>query len=260
MNKLLHNNGYGIRADDEYFVNTPKLEMPAQESDKVVTLNNQGFMRVELDNFSRLWIKYASENKLPCLEIGAAYGQASIAALELGGTIIANDISPEHLIILRNRVDSSLHKRLFLNNSSFPEELELLNNSIGHVLFCRLGHFFTNETLIRCFNIIYECLALKGRLFYVGISPYHYTLRDRFLPIFLKRKVNNEKNSGYIDNMREYIPRSFDKIPMFMNCFDEDTFTNLIKETNFIIKEITLFDYRRNNSNGKGFLGVELIK
>lgn len=260
MNKLLRNTEYGIKADDEYFLNAPKLEMPNQESDKVVTLNNQGFMRVELDNFSQSWIKASSQSKLPCLELGAAYGQATLGALKLGGTIIANDISPEHLIILRSRVDSKLHKNLFLNNDSLPTELNFPNNSIGNILFCRLGHFFTDEMLIESFNKAYKWLTPRGKIFFVALSPYHYTLREHFLPIFKKRRDNNKKNLGYIENMKEFIPRSSDKIPEFMNCFDEDSFSNLIQETKFTIKEVTLFDYSSRNSDGKGFIGAELIK
>lgn len=260
MKKLLHNTEYGIRADDTYFLNIPKLEMPSQESDKIVTLNNQGFMRVELDNFSQSWIKVSSQDQLPCLELGAAYGQATLGALKLGGTIVANDISPEHLIILRSRVDSNLHKKLFLNNDRVPEELNFPNDSIGNILFCRLGHFFTDEMLIESFNKAYKWLAPMGKIFFVALSPYHYTLREYFLPIFKKRKDNNEKNLGYIQNMKEFIPRSADKIPMFMNCFDEDSFLNLMKKTKFKIKEVTLFDYSSKNSDGKGFIGAELVK
>ncbi len=260
MKILQSTNQYGIRADDDFFTNITDLQMPMQESNKIATLNNQGFMRVELDKHSLSWVKLSSQTIQPCLELGSAYGQASIECLKQGGTVIANDISPEHLVILRSRVDSKLHHKLYLNNSSFPDELILPHNSISNILFCRLGHFFDDQTLIKSFKKAYQYLLPEGKLFFVAVSPHHYTLREKFLPLFKKRKQNKEENIGCIENMRDYIPRSKDKIPKFMNCFDEDTIQQLIRETEFLIVENSLFDYGTNNSDGRGFIGVEMIK
>ncbi len=249
---------YGIRATDIYFEKLPSTPMPKQRGDKVVTLNQQGFMRIELDQFSRQWIEEATKSSHPFLEIGAAYGQASVEAVENGALIIANDIEIKHLGVIRNRVNKKYHKNLYLNCGSFPDEVDIPDNSIGGVLCCRVSHFFTTEQMLMSLYKIYEMLVPGGSLFFVSVSPYHYTLRDKFLPIFLDRKESGDNNPGYIDNMKQYmpLPESAEYVPEFLNTFDVDTITKLMKINNFEIIEGRLFDYSKNNSQGKGFTGV----
>jgi SAM-dependent methyltransferase len=261
MQKLKTKN-YGLRADDTSFCEFKSVSMPEQKGDKIVTMNNQGFMRVELDPFSQKWINEASQNQYPFLEIGAAYGQASIKALKKGATIIANDIEMLHLAIIRNRVSAKFHKKLYLNCNAFPEGVELQDSSIGGVLFCRVGHFFTTEKMLESLKKIYNILVPGGSLYFTSVSPYHYTFAQDFLPRFLERKKRGEANPGYIENMKQYMP-SFEStqfVPEFLNAWDIDTISKLLKISKFNIIEKRLFDYSKNNSNGKGFTGVQAIK
>lgn len=253
---------YGIRADNSFFNTIRRVSMPKQKGNKVVTLNNQGFMRVEIDEFSQKWINQAITSDHPFLEIGAAYGQASVVALEGGATIISNDIEMKHLSIIKDRVSANLQKKLYLNCNSFPDKIEIPHNSLGGVLFCRVGHFFTEERMQDSLNKIHQMLVSGGGLFFVSVSPYHYTLEQEFLPIFLERKERGDKNPGYIDNMKKYMPspESSNFIPEFLNAWDVSTILKLLKNNNFAIKEAKLFDYSENNSKGKGFTGIEAYK
>ena len=127
-------------------------------------------------------------------------------------------------------------------------------------MFCRLAHFFTNQSIEKSFTKIADWLAPGGKIYFIALSPYHYTLREKFLLIFKKRKKTGDQNPGYIDNMREFISKSEDKVPQFMNTFDEDTIEKLINLNTFTIKDLKLFDYTSNNSDGKGFVGLEIEK
>lgn len=253
---------YGIRSDDLFFQNISQVSMPKQKGNKVVTLNNQGFMRVELDKFSRKWINQAVISNHPFLEIGAAYGQASVAAIEGGATIISNDIEMKHLSIIKDRIAPNLQKKLYLNCNSFPDEIDIPDNSLGGVLFCRVGHFFTEDNMIDSLKKIHKILIPGGSLFFVSVSPYHYTLAKEFLPIFLERKKNGDKNPGYIHNMKKYMPspKSSDFVPDFLNAWDVSTISKLLKINNFEIITGEYFDYSQNNSQGMGFTGVEACK
>jgi hypothetical protein len=253
---------YGMRADDSFFQTEKPVFMPKQKGNKVVTLNNQGFMRVELDEFSRKWVSEAITSGYPFLEIGAAYGQASVMALEGGATIIANDIEMEHLRVIKDRVSVDLQKKLYLNGNSFPDKIDIPDNSLGGVLFCRVGHFFTEEKMLDSLKKIHDMLAVGGSLFFVSVSPYHYTLLKDFLPVFLERKKRGDKNPGYIDNMKKYMPspESSIFIPNFLNAWDISTISRLLKINSFKINRAELFDYSQNNSQGKGFVGIEARK
>lgn len=69
----------------------------------IPTLNQQGLaMTVVDDPCSRAFIDYAAQSEGWCLEVGAAYGAATIQALKQGARMVANDLGSQHLEILTN--------------------------------------------------------------------------------------------------------------------------------------------------------------
>ena len=62
------------------------LEMPPVEAGGFVkTFNNMGFMTTYLDEFSQKFVDSSVNCGGPVLDIGCAYGNASIPALKQGG-------------------------------------------------------------------------------------------------------------------------------------------------------------------------------
>ena len=62
----------------------PDLHMPVERYPGAVpTLNGRGFMLENLDPYSQSFVSFASEAELPLLDIGCAYGVATLAALPL---------------------------------------------------------------------------------------------------------------------------------------------------------------------------------
>ncbi len=104
-----------------------KLKMPeAEENGFIPTLNQMGYMTSTLDSFSKEFVDYASSNhSQKSLEIGAAYGVATLEALKRGAQMIANDLEEKHLQILRERSPESLRKNLSLHPGRVPEEVTL---------------------------------------------------------------------------------------------------------------------------------------
>src|ERR1700741_2662682 len=83
---------------------TDDSKMPEAEPNGFVrNLNNMGYMTSGLARYSRKFVAFAAETGRPCLDVGAAYGVATLAALEAGARVISNDIEPRHLEILRER-------------------------------------------------------------------------------------------------------------------------------------------------------------
>ena len=56
-----------------------------------------------LDEFADDFIHYAGQTDDPVLDLGSAYGVATIAALEAGGTVTACDLEQQHLDILARK-------------------------------------------------------------------------------------------------------------------------------------------------------------
>ena len=72
----------------------------------VPTMNKTGFMTAELDEYSKKFAVFAGERGVldeESLDIGCAYGVATLAALEKGARIFACDIELKHLEILDQR-------------------------------------------------------------------------------------------------------------------------------------------------------------
>ena len=90
------------------------------------TFNKMGWSSEVPNEYSEAFVAYASDCTSPMLDIGAAFGTASIAALEAGATVDANDVEPRHLEVLQSRVRPQDLQRLktiaggFLVNCRFP--------------------------------------------------------------------------------------------------------------------------------------------
>ena len=115
---------------------------PPEPNGFVRTLNSMGYMSASLDPFSQAFTEFAPRAPGPCLDIGAAYGVASLVALRNGASVISNDIDERHLKILSDRAPASDRSRLTLAVGDFPDKLDFPQGSLGAVLICRGMHFF----------------------------------------------------------------------------------------------------------------------
>ncbi len=85
-------------------ISDASTEMPVAEPNGFIkTLNNMGYMTSTLDPYSMAFADFAPAAPGPCLDVGAAYGVASLVALANGARMIANDIDGRHLRILLDR-------------------------------------------------------------------------------------------------------------------------------------------------------------
>lgn len=80
----------------------------------IPTLNGTGFMFEVRDSFTNDFISHAGQTTLPVLELGCAYCVASIPALEAGAKVVASDMEPQHLEILKSKVPPHLLDKLEL--------------------------------------------------------------------------------------------------------------------------------------------------
>ena len=147
---------------------------------RILTLNQTGFMKIDLDPISKEFINSAKKSNLPVLEIGAAYGAASIELLKSGASVIANDIDMRHLMLLKDQVPKHCYKNLYLNNQHFPTTTDFPENFFSHILCCRVAHFLTPTEMEIALDKIAKWLAPEGRLFFV-------ILWDSLENIYLKK-------------------------------------------------------------------------
>lgn len=213
-----------------------KTEMPKPDgrfNDHFIpTLNKTGYMVTVLDPISEAWTIFAAKAPGPALEIGAAYGVASIAALKNGAPVIANDLSTEHLNVLKDQAPSDLLDRLTLLPGKFPDDLSIQPNSIGALLICRVMHFFWPEQIERAAEKIYALLAPGGRAFLVNESPYLKNLAP-FYKIFEERKAKGDPWPGLMSDPIEFDPVRHVSLPKPFHLLDPQTIERVFRNAGF---------------------------
>ncbi|HAT8648913.1 TPA: methyltransferase [Legionella pneumophila] len=176
-----------------------------------------GFTTTPCDPVSQQFIEHAAlsaKNGGKVLEIGAAFGAATLEAIANGATVFCNDIDPENLAVVRQRFletteessdsltgDSS---KLVLVPGELPNELiGLPEKHFDAILICRVLHFFSGSKIEESLALLAKLLAPKGKIYIVCETPF---LRNwqRFIPEFNRRVEDKEKWPGEITEPAKY--------------------------------------------------------
>lgn len=208
----------------------------------LVTFNKTGYALSEvLDDVTKEFVDFSAKAHYPVLEIGAAFGVASLAALKNGAKVIVNDLDKRHLDIFSEQVPAELKDRFQLAPGSFPNDIKIPNDSLSAILCCRVIHFFDPETVISSIKKCYSMLKVGGKAFFTVESPYLKNWNK--LPIdFANRKKNGDKFPGYVKT-RDYINEGeiADNLPNYMHFFDEEILSNIFIECGFEVEKCFLF-------------------
>jgi len=253
---------FGVRASRSD-LKVGELQIPqAEEDEKIPTLNQTGFMTPDQNPFNNSFIDFAATSNHPVLDVGAAYGLTSLPALQKGALVIANDIDPRHLLLLREHVEEQSRNRLFLNTKRFPNETDFPDQSIGAILLCRIVHFLNGEEMDQAIEKMTKWLVPGGRIFVITMSAHHHLLTS-FLPTYQQKAEEQIPWPGVINNMHEIAPDLKSQIPNFLHVMDRQSLGKAFERHGFKIIEDSLFDYTRakaKKSDGKGYYGIIVEK
>lgn len=247
-----------IKASDIDLQGLPQYKMPDTTSiDKVPTLNKYGFMKLNLSEFHHEFAKYAAEIKHTVLEVGAAYGLSTHNVLTKGGTIIANDLSREHLTILLQNTPKKYLNNLYILHGSFPNDIDFPNNSLGAVLASLVIHFLQPEDIEKALRKIHKWLVPRGKFFFTAGSVYYKTIKENFMPIYEEKLKSGAPWPGKIENLKEIESKNAAYIPDFLYVFHMSELEKLLPQYGFAIETIKYFDYPNAevDSDGKGCIG-----
>jgi SAM-dependent methyltransferase len=218
-----------------------KPMMPDPEPNGFIkTLNNMGYMTSTLDPFSRDFVAYSVEAPGPVLDIGAAYGVATIQALKAGAAVIANDIDIRHLDILRSRVPVALRSRLTLLPGKFPDEISVPSNSIGAILVARVLHFFDGQTLELAARCLADWLAPGGKLFVVAETPYVRNFQT-FIPVYESRRQSGHMYPGFVEDVMAIAPERGKSLPKQMHFLDPEVLSRVFAAASLVVERAAMF-------------------
>ena len=197
----------------------------------------------ELSVIGHAFVEFANKDmKEPMLDIGAAYGVATIPCLLKGAKVIANDICTAHLDELEQRAPKSARDRLTTITGKFPSDINFQENSISAILVSHVMTFLTEREIIDGINLFNRWLIPGGKLFLVNYTPYHRSLQ-KFIPIYERRKEKNKIFSGALEDKREFLNNECDRddsllsknVPNRLVLLDVETISALLDQERFII-------------------------
>jgi SAM-dependent methyltransferase len=176
-----------------------------------------GFTTTPCDPVSQQFITHAARSATTggkVLEIGAAFGAATLEAIAKGATVFCNDIDPANLAVVRQRFlettdessdsvtgDSS---KLVLVPGALPQELiGLPEKYFDAILICRVLHFFSGAKIDESLALMSNLLAPGGKIYIICETPFLKNWQ-RFVPEFNRRVDNDVEWPGEITEPAMY--------------------------------------------------------
>lgn len=204
------------------------------------TLNRMGGMSPTLDRYTQAFVDAAPFAPGPVLDVGAAYGNATIAALATGARVVANDLDARHLAILKARVPAAWSARLATRAGAFPDDLAFAPGSLGGALLARVLHFLDGETLADGLARLHGWLAPGGRVYGVAVTPHLNKLRP-FMPTYEARVAAGRPWPGEVDDVTAYDPEGTAGLPRAMHFLTPEVVARALADAGFHVEEATYF-------------------
>ena len=209
-----------------------------------------GFTTTPCDPVSQRFMEHAAlsaKHGGKVLEIGAAFGAATLEAIAKGATVFCNDIDPKNLAVVRQRFmettdapsesltgDSS---KLILVPGELPNELiGLPEKQFDAILICRVLHFFSGAKIEESLALLSKLLASNGKIYIVCETPF---LRNwqRFIPEFNRRVENKEEWPGEITEPAKFESSGrASSLPQFVHWITKEVLDRSLLKAGFAIE------------------------
>ncbi|WP_299008869.1 class I SAM-dependent methyltransferase [uncultured Shewanella sp.] len=233
------------------------------------SLNQKGVMVKQFSNVSQAFIRDAASATHDLIDMGCAYGIATLAVLEMKKHIIACDLEQEHLAILKQETPEDLLPYLELRQGYFPYDFDFEKSTISGVHCSYVLHFLTGEEVTLALKSVYDWLVPEGCFYLSAATPYQKSLT--FIDEFNRCEVQGEDFPGQINlkTMSQFIRQERlhcipeNVLPDFTHVFTIEILTKALKRAGFTIENAHYFDINFPEQldhffggNGRGFLGI----
>ncbi len=214
------------------------------------TMNDRGFMFEILDEYADEFIRLSGSSDDEALELGCAYGIATIPILGKGARVTACDMEQGHLDILKSRAPEGTLDQLTLVRGTLPD-IDLPENHFGTLLCSRVLHFLTGDEVDKSVHNMFRWLKPGGQLFLIADTP--WGIWRNFIPTWEENQATGERWPGFMAKPLDYLPfePSGENVgPPLMNLFDPDLLRRTCEEAGFIVDQASFID--RSDFGEKG--------
>lgn len=193
---------------------------------RMLTRNRMGWISREPSPLSLQFVEFCGGREgalrdLPVLDVGAAIGVVSRAALRTGARVIANDIDEAALETLWGDVVECERERLEIRRGRFPGEIEFPSGSLAAVHASNVVHFLRGSELDRGFREVARWLSPGGRLFVQAATPYQAPFAA-FLAEYERRRREGVEWPGWIEKISVYSShRQLSQMPRSIHLLDD---------------------------------------
>lgn len=221
-------------------------------SGAVPTLNGRGFMLESLDGFAQEFIEVSSKADGEVLDIGCAYGVASLAALARGAKVCACDMEPRHLSVLTERTPSNQKSRLRTVPGVLPG-VTFADESFSAILASRVIHFLNGEDIRAALKAMHGWLKPGGRLYLVVDTPYMPGW-NAIAPGYEAAKVRGEDWPGFIPDFARFSRNNTPtgRGPAFLNTLDPDILARECARAGLMVERAAFFGLQRLGAAASG--------
>jgi SAM-dependent methyltransferase len=210
-----------------------------------MTNNSHGVMH-KMNSISEAFVEYAKTCHGTVLDIGSAYGIATVPILKESPDVkvIACDISGKHLDVLFKKIKeiddndgSNLASRLTLLESKFPD-FDLEENSLDAVLASHVLPFLTGKEIEVGFAKLAKFIKPGGILYVTSYSIYNKVM-EKYIPNYEKRKEQGDHWPGELEDASLYwnkLNPLTSILPKKLNHLEPCLVEQTLIENNFNIK------------------------
>ncbi|MBE2179552.1 MAG: class I SAM-dependent methyltransferase [Chthoniobacterales bacterium] len=242
----------------------PRSVWPAEtEPGLIPTDDAMGIMTRELSPAAEAFVADAASAKLPLLDVGAAYGNATLPALAAGATVLACDLSASELAVLAASAPESHRRHLVLLPAGFPDGFTVGDGSLAAVLAAQVLHFFDGPAVERAFAAAHRWLAPGGAFHVLVMTPslsYYSKLRGAYE----KRAAAGERWPGIFDPRIVASPEWRDRLPKMVHLFERDILRRCAEEAGFTVEKLDYFCFRNfpaiHRTDGREYLTLAARK
>lgn len=222
----------------------------------IPTMNNTGWMTVTMDAYSKAFTEYAGKVRGEVLDIGCAYGIATLAALDNGARILACDMEPKHLEVLEQRVPAAQKNRYRSLPGTLPG-VDFAASSFDAILAARVLHFLNGADIETTVCKMFDWLTPGGRLYLVADSPYTGPWAQ-YSADYERRKAEGDPWPGFFNDYASFLPAGTDPAahPDFINPLDPDILIRVCIDAGFEVLDAEFLSSSTKHATGRDHAGV----
>lgn len=221
----------------------------------VPTLNDKGFMSTSLDPVSAAFTLFAGQTAGWSLDLGCAYGIASLAALDRGACIVACDMEPGHVDVLLSKVNASARNRICGVVAEMPR-IAFQANSFDAILCSRALHFLTGNDVEATVQAMAGWLKPGGKAFLIADTPYT-GFWAAHASTYEQKKADGDPWPGFIPDVTIYLPDTARTKTMVrhLNPMDPDILARVCAEAGLSVEQAA-FSGRADQPQSNTHAGV----